>query len=192
MLAASGLGKKFDGRWVFRGLDLRLETGQALVVEGRNGSGKSTLLKILAGLVAPTEGSAETSGGTARIGYFALDGRLYPTLTVREHFDWAAQLRGVEPRTEEWLGRIGLEAAADQWAGTLSTGMRSRVKLALAAQGEPEILLLDEPGAGLDEAGRSLVAELCREQRSRGVAVIATNDVAERSLGTHGLALGEA
>jgi len=190
MLAVERLGKKFDGRWIFRGVDFELQHGQALIVLGRNGAGKSTFLKTLAGVISPTEGTVRRPDDLpTQLGFCALDGALYPALSIEEHLVMAAQLRGVDARTDELLERICLEDARTRPCGKLSTGMRNRVKLALAIQARPEVLLLDEPGAAMDEAGKELVSSICAEQAERGVLVIATNDPSEVRFGTHEIVL---
>lgn len=181
---------RFDGRWVFRHLELELDRGHVLAVSGANGSGKSTLLRVLAGLVRPSEGQYDAPEPINRnIGYAAIETRLYSTLTVREHLELGGALRGIEPNADTWIDRIGLANTADRYCGSLSTGMRARVKLALAAQAAPRLLLLDEPAAGLDEPGRSLLAELVAEHALNGAAVLATNERFEIDIATHRLHL---
>lgn len=186
VLEVSGLGKRYGDRWLFRNLSFSLQTGDALIVLGRNGSGKSTLLRTLAGLLVPSEGKVKAEIGDNRIGLSlsALEMSLYPALTLREHLRLAADLRGCEAREEALLERIGLTHAADLAASKISTGMKGRLKLALAIQPDPSILILDEPGAGLDEPGKRLVQDICEEQKRRGVLVLATNDIREKALGT--------
>jgi ABC-type multidrug transport system ATPase subunit len=121
----------------------------------------------------------------------SLDLSLYPQLTVREHFETCARLRGCEPRSDELSEEFGLAEHLDRHAGELSTGMRNRLKLALAVQPMPSILLLDKPGASLDDAGRSLVDKVCADQRDRGVLMVATNDPSERRLASLELRLGD-
>lgn len=186
MLAATGLGKRFERFWAFRGVAFELRLGESLLITGHNGSGKSTLLKVLAGLIPPSEGSAI---GPSRIGYAALDLQLYPTLTCREHLELTADLRGCAARTDDLLRQVGLESAIDKPAAALSTGMRSRIRLALAIQHEPELLLLDEPTAAMDEHGLALIDAVVAEQRQRGCVVIATNEPRDRRLATHALSL---
>ena len=158
---------------------------------GRNGSGKSTLLKCLAGLLTPTEGSIEADGFREGLdlAMAALDQSVYPQLSIREHLDLFGRLRGCDSRADELLEQIGLSAFAQRLAHQLSTGMRNRLKLALAIQSNPRLLLLDEPGAALDEQGKVLVESICREQLQRGALVVATNDPSEKRLGTHELEL---
>lgn len=191
LLWATRLGKRFGPNWIFRGLDFQVRRGEGLIIVGRNGAGKSTLLRTLAGLVTPTEGRVEIAPDDARTGLAmaALDQSLYPHLSVREHLVLFGKLRGCEHRADELLERIGLQAAADRFASKLSTGMKSRLKLALSIQSRPDLLLLDEPGAALDEAGKELVSGICEEQRTRGALIIATNDPSEKKFGTHELEL---
>jgi len=185
VLSVEALGKRFGSRWVFRGIEFDLGKGDALIICGRNGSGKSTLLKILSGLAAPSEGTIKLPEGDRRttIGLAALDMSAYAHLTVAEHLNFTATMRGCAPALEPLLERLGLADRRNQLAFELSTGMRSRLKLALAIQAEPDLLLLDEPGAAMDAAGRAIVEEVCAEQRRRGVLVVATNDPSERKLG---------
>ncbi len=184
MLQVSGLGRRFGARWVFRGISFELSQGDRLAVTGSNGTGKSTLLRCIAGLLTVTEGTVRLPDGDPRriMALSALEMALYPSLTCAEHLHLAADLRGCESRETELLQRVGLEAAATLRANQLSTGMKSRLKLALAIQPSPLLLLLDEPGAALDEAGKSLLNSIVAEQAERGVVVFATNDPFERRL----------
>lgn len=186
VLRVEQLGKRYGDRWIFRGITFSLSPGDRLVVLGRNGSGKSTLLRTLGGLVPPSQGSIDYGTDDLRLhlGLSALDQALYPTLTVEEHFRLAADLRGCPDRTDELLEMIGLSAARTVPGRELSTGMRARVRMALAIQARPAVLLLDEPGASLDEAGRQLVEAVVTEQAERGCVVLATNEPQERRLAT--------
>ena len=192
VLAVHNLSKRFGARWIFRGLEFSLSAGQSLVVLGGNGSGKSTLLKVLAGLIGPTTGTVEGPAGDkrCRLGYAALDLGLYPMLSAREHLTLMAKLRGCDPREDELLERFGMTGYADRVTREMSTGMRNRVKLALSIQARPDVLMLDEPGAALDEAGRTLVDGVVTEQIQRGVLIIASNDPLERRFATDELDLG--
>ena len=190
-MRVEGLGKRYGRRWLFRDLTFDVERGQRLAILGHNGSGKSTLLRLLAGLLAPTEGRVMPPQGDARLtlGYAALEMALYGPLTVEEHLTLSARLRGCAARTDELLEEVGLGYARALPAGQLSTGMKGRLKLAMAVQARPALLLLDEPGAALDEAGRALVGRIAEAQTARGALVVATNDPQERRLATHELAL---
>lgn len=188
MLVARELGKRFGSRWIFRRVSFELGKGDSLLVTGRNGAGKSTLLKALAGLMPLSEGAVERPAEVRTgLGYAALDGRLYPALTAREHWEFAARARGIQ--APEDLSPYGLGKAWDEPAAALSTGQRARLRLALAVQAAPAVLLLDEPSASLDEDGRALVARLVEEQIARGALIVATNDPLDRRYGHAELAL---
>lgn len=184
VLRVENLGKKYSGRWIFRSLSFELGKGDRLVVLGRNGSGKLTLLRTIAGLTERTEGSVDLPEGDPRhtLGLCALEQSLYAQLTVAEHLELTADLRGCAPRIDDLLAKIDLAYARNMPANHLSTGMRARLKIAMAIQADPQALLLDEPGAGLDEAGRDLVSQITSEQAERGCLIVATNDPAERRL----------
>jgi heme exporter protein A len=191
VIGAENLGKRFGTRWIFRGLSFEVGPGERLVVVGRNGSGKSTLLRSLAGLLSPSEGRVRWEFGDYRtgLGYAALEMSLYAHLSSEEHLRLAARLRGCDGRYEELVERVGLGESRHLPVGQLSTGQRARLKLALAIQPRPAVLMLDEPGASLDEEGRRLVDEICDEQTRSGCLIVATNAKEERRLATHELEL---
>ncbi|MDQ2912444.1 MAG: ABC transporter ATP-binding protein [Chloroflexota bacterium] len=174
--------------------DVDLEVGNEVVaVVGRSGSGKTTLLRLIAGLIEPTSGTVDLLGVAPavarrhkRIGFVAQDARLHPWRTVRENVtlplevNRAARTNGhVGPG--EWVARMGLSDAIDAYPHQLSGGMRQRVALARSLVIDPEVLLMDEPLASLDELTREdLRDELLRlwEGRSRSVVYV-THDIEE-------------
>jgi ABC-type multidrug transport system ATPase subunit len=192
MLSASDLGKRFGQEWVFRRLEFDIAVGETLIVTGANGSGKSTLLRILAGLMRPTTGRLVPPPGDPRksIGYSSTDLHLYPHLSPAEHLMLAGRLRGVEPRTAELLHSVGLSNVSGKRSRELSTGMRARLRLALAIQARPSVLLLDEPSIALDDLGRSALEGLICSHLERGCLAIATNHADDRRWGTLELKLG--
>lgn len=195
LVECADLGKRYGPRWLFRGLELQIHSGESLVIVGENGSGKSTLLKILAGVVEPSEGRTSflLNGDKAQsrrslIGWSAVEQSLYATLTVEEHLRFIADVRGVQ-LARGHFDRFGLNARERQLARELSTGLRQRLRLAMAALGDPPILLLDEPGSNLDEKGKAILADLLDNRK--GITVIATNDEREKTFGNRLLCLGE-
>jgi len=198
-LVAENLSRSF-GRRAFGPVSFRVETGRVLGIAGENGSGKTTLLKTLAGLLRPSGGSAkiflegeEATGGReprdvmSRIGWCAPDLSLYGELTAEENLIFFEKVRsrvGGPAIARALLAEVGLpESSYSKKAlGALSTGQRQRVKLAFATLHEPDLLLLDEPGANLDEAGRSIVQKVVAGQRLRGITVIASNDPRDLAL----------
>ncbi|HEX8297655.1 MAG TPA: ATP-binding cassette domain-containing protein, partial [Rubricoccaceae bacterium] len=160
----------------------------------------STLLLVLAGLLSPEAGTVRlTAHGHAvapedrpqRVGLVAPALQLYDALTARENLAFLARARRLAPgAVPEALERVGLLARADDPLATFSTGMRQRMRIAAAVIHRPPVLLFDEPGATLDDAGRALVAGLIADPGT--VVVVATNDPAEAALCPRRLALGGA
>ncbi len=199
-LATDGLAMRFGRRRLFEGLTVAVEAGAPLAVVGANGSGKSTLLLVLAGVLSPTAGTVRlTVGGRdvptderpLRVGLVAPALQLYEPLTARENLAFLAKARGLSgsgTTVDATLDRVGLLERADEPLGTFSTGMRQRMRLAAAVLHRPAVLLLDEPGATLDAAGRALVADLVAEPGA--VVVVATNDPDEAALCPRRLTLG--
>ena len=203
-LHCESLGKRFGERWVFRGLNLQLRQGTVLMVRGANGSGKTTLIRLMAGLLAPTEGSIQllqkgqpVSDRTRWLGWCATDGALYRELTAYEHLHWWATVRGLTDELStapeslmSHLARFELADWAHARVRTYSTGMRQRLRLAIATLGAPPLLLLDEPDAGVDTAGLTLIEQVLYEQRARGIVVFATNRAESERWGDLCLAMG--
>lgn len=179
MIKVQDLGKKYPSMWVFQSISFEATQGEIVSIVGPNGSGKSTLLKIIAGLTSPTKGKVLRPKGELNltIGYYGLDVQLYSNLSAAEHLRYAAKLRGVPSKEELLLERVGLSSSADICTESFSTGMKVRLKLALAIQAKPKLLLLDEPEVSLDAAGRALLVNIVEEQRKHGVILWATNDL---------------
>jgi heme exporter protein A len=188
VIASYSLGIKFESKWVFRGVTFSLCKADCLLVLGPNGAGKSTLLKLLAGFLQPSEGKIQRPSLGA-LGYAALDMNLYPTLTALEHLHFAAKLRKITAHNERLLTQVGLSSQANLPVSGYSTGMRMRLKLALAIQIEPSVLLLDEPSAALDKQGYQILEEIIKQQTQRGVVILATNNSQDRGYATHELVL---
>ncbi len=159
VIATSGLSKDYGaGRGLFE-LDLEVRQGEVFGFLGPNGAGKSTTMRLLLDLIRPTSGSARVLGlDTARnsfeirrrVGFLPGDLALYPKLTGRVVLDYFAQLRGgVDPRARDALVER-FDADVDRPVRQLSTGNRQKLGLVQAFMHEPELLILDEPIAGLD------------------------------------------
>jgi heme exporter protein A len=118
------------------------------------------------------------------VGYVSPELNLYPELSARENLQFFADVTSRPSKPiQELLTQVGLGKRLDDPIGNYSSGMRQRVRLALAALHEPAILLLDEPGLALDEAGQEVVLSMIREQQQRGgIVILATNDQREREL----------
>ena len=177
MLTASRVFKRYESRLVLRDLSFEVAPGACIAVVGPNGSGKSTLLRLVAGLLSPSRGEIRWNGG-ATSGFCALaapDAPVYRELTCLENlkfFSGGAPNADLELHLAKW----NLAARQNDLAGELSSGLRARLGLAVASWFRHPLLLLDEPSANLDEAGRELVQTLIEAQRAHGVTLLATND----------------
>ncbi len=193
--------RRFGRLSVLQGVTGTVTPGEALLVTGPNGSGKSTLLRCLAGVLAPDGGQIAYREGERdldigerrlRVGYVAPDLAFYSELTVAENLQFFARLRRVSPdRGFAILDRLALPT--DRMAGTLSSGMRQRLRWAWALLHRPRLLLLDEPFQNLDAPGEEGTRELLREHLEStpgGLAVIANPSSLEIDRVTARLDLG--
>ena len=153
---------------------------------GPNGAGKSTAMKLFLGLILPTSGTAMLLGeepyksveGRARIGYMPENESLPPNVTASEFLMHMAQVSGIPPayartRAADTLRHVGLDEERYRPIGEYSTGMKQRVKLAQALVHDPVLVLLDEPTAGLDPAGREEMLDLIkRTARGFGISIM--------------------
>jgi heme ABC exporter ATP-binding subunit CcmA len=181
VIRASEAEKRFGLRRALRPVSFELARGEALVVTGPNGSGKTTLLRLLAGLTAPTRGTVEVDPERGRIGYVSHEPLVYRELTGLENLDLFGRLYRVRQRRERigmLLERFGLWDARNERVHAYSRGMTQRLALCRAFLHEPELLILDEPFAALDEAGAALLdSELAALVGSRTL-VVSTHDPA--------------
>ena len=199
MIATSGLSKDYgSGRGLF-GLDLEVRQGEVFGFLGPNGAGKSTTMRLLLDLIRPTSGSAQLLGLDTvndslairrRVGFLPGDFALYPKLTGRAMLDYLAQLRGgVDPHVRDSLvERFG--ADIDRPIRQLSTGNRQKIGLVQAFMHEPELLILDEPIAGLDPLVQQSFHALLGEVSGQGRTVfLSSHTLSEVERVTHRLAI---
>jgi len=197
MLLIKDLMKTYaSGVQALNGVSLKIQPGMFGLL-GPNGAGKTTLMKILATLLEPDSGSAEMDGldlinskakTRKKLGYLPQDFGLYPTLTAAQMLDYFAKLKGVTNRKERHslvdalLERVNLFAERNRRLGGFSGGMRQRVGIAQALIGNPELLIVDEPTAGLDPEERARLHNLLAESaREDTVVLLSTHIVSDVS-----------
>lgn len=192
----SDLGKRFDRRVIFRGVEGTAEPGSVLVLTGPNGSGKSTLLSILCGLLRPSRGTVQYFEGEAEVnrsewrhhlGVVAPGMSLYEELTARENLEFFARVRGLtidQAGIDHLIEGVGLDPERTTPVVGYSTGMRQRLKIAQAILPQPAVLFLDEPGSNLDPDGQDWLEEWVTTLAGQGrTIVLATNDRREMGWG---------
>ncbi len=164
MIEAKGLSKFYGSFVAIKDVSFSIPQGQIVAFVGPNGAGKSTTMKILSGFLSSSEGEAQISGFdirsqrmevSKRLGYLPEDGPLYDSMTPRELLVFFGQIRGLPENTlkenlEKVIETCSLQQVREKPIGKLSRGYRQRVGLAQALLHEPEVLIMDEPTAGLD------------------------------------------
>lgn len=186
-----GLRVARGGRLVLPDLDLRVPTGQVVGLLGPSGGGKSTVMRAVVGVQRVDAGRVEVLGRPAghpelrhRVGYVTQAPSVYGDLTVGENVAHVARLLGVrDPRTaaREALTRVDLTSHAAARTDALSGGQRSRVSLAAALVGSPELLVLDEPTVGLDPVLRRDLWDLFRGLADDGVTLLVSSHVMDEA-----------
>jgi ABC-2 type transport system ATP-binding protein len=161
-----GLTKSFDGREVVHELSMQVKRGSIYGFLGPNGSGKTTTIRMLCGLLTPDRGEGTCLGYDIRreadkikrqVGYMTQRFSLYQDLSVRENLEFVARLYGVKDTrgtAREMIKRLGLSGREEQLAGELSGGWKQRLALGACTLPNPQLLLLDEPTAGVDPKAR--------------------------------------
>ena len=192
--------KRFDKAHVLRGISLDVSRGETVSIMGGSGSGKTVTLRIIAGLIRPEAGQVRVFGRNIerlseeellpvrrRMGYVFQGAALFDSIDVHENVAYPLREHTslgddeIRKRVVHFLSLVGLkEDVLGKLPADLSGGMRKRVGIARALAAEPEILLFDEPTAGLDPTNSKMVAELIAELRDRGVcdtAIVVTHDL---------------
>jgi len=190
-----GLTKRFDGRAVVRNLTMQVKRGEIYGFLGPNGSGKTTTIRMLTGLLTPDEGHGTCLGLDIRteadeikrhVGYMTQHFSLYQDLSVRENLEFVARVYGVpDPvgAAKAMIERLGLQGREEQIAGTLSGGWKQRLALGACTLPNPQLLLLDEPTAGVDPKARREFWSEIHALAAHGLTVLVSThymDEAER------------
>ncbi len=179
MIRARSLEKRYGRRRALASVDIDLPRDGVLMVTGPNGSGKTTLLRLLVGLAAPTRGSLDVGVDRSRLGFLAHEPLVYRELTALENLDLFGRLYRVAERRERTgmlLERFGLWEARNERVAAYSRGMAQRLALCRALLHEPDLLVLDEPYAALDEDGAGLLDRELEELRGLRTIVVSTHE----------------
>ena len=195
-----GLTKSYDGRMVVDHVDMRVERGRIYGFLGPNGSGKTTTIRMLCGLLTPDEGEGTCLGYDIRaqarlikreVGYMTQKFGLYEDLSIEENLDFFARVYGVAGRGERiraTLERLGLYTRRTQLAGSLSGGWKQRLALAACLIHDPQLLLLDEPTAGVDPSARREFWDQIHELAAGGMTVLVSTHYMDEAERCHELA----
>lgn len=204
------IGKSYQGKWVVRDCNLRINEGDFLCIVGTSGSGKTTLLKMINGLIVPDEGDITIFGTRVidqdiislrrKIGYAIQGDGLFPHMTVAENIGYVPRLEGaskeeVDAIVERMLSLVGLPLdSKEKYPKELSGGQQQRVGIARAYANSPKILLMDEPFGAVDSITRYQLQEDLKQihKQTDCTIVFITHDMHEAfKLGTHILVMHE-
>jgi ABC-2 type transport system ATP-binding protein len=195
-----GVTKRFDGRTVVDAIDLQVPRGSICGFLGPNGSGKTTFIRMLCGLLTPDAGEGTCLGYDIRreslqikqqVGYMTQKFSLFEDLTIEENLDLVSRIYAIPRRREAVAGALAalrLEGRRHQLAGQLSGGWKQRLSLACCRIHHPQLLLLDEPTAGVDPAARREFWEEIHELAAQGVTVLITTHYMDEAERCHSLA----
>ena len=193
MIEAAHLTKRFGPFAAISDVSFNVERGEIVGFLGPNGAGKSTTMRILCGVFPPTTGRAVIAGydvvadslrARSVVGYFPERVALYLDMTVWEYLRYVAEMKGVDPKQrradmDRALDSCGVTHVKHRLIGTLSKGYRQRVGIAQALVGQPRVLILDEPTAGLDPEQVAEVRRLIRELRGERTVILSTHILPE-------------
>ncbi|MCL1600741.1 MAG: ATP-binding cassette domain-containing protein [Actinomycetia bacterium] len=183
VLSMTGIHKQFGDVVALRGASLSVDRGRILGFLGPNGAGKTTMMRMIFGLVHPDAGEVSWNGAPVdadirlRFGYMPEERGLYPKMKIAGQLIHFARLSGLSKAdatdaVHHWLGVLGLGDRADAKLDELSHGNQQRAQLAAALAPNPELLVLDEPFAGLDPIGVESLSDTLRELAESGVAIV--------------------
>lgn len=195
VIDVKGLNKKFGNKHVVRDVDLRVKKGEIFGFLGPNGSGKTTMLRMICGLLTATSGGGHCLGYDIikdslsikkHVGYMTQKFSLYDDMTVQENMEFVGrvyQVKNLKQRVKEVLDQLEFGSRNKQLAGSMSGGWKQRLALACCLLHDPDLLLLDEPTAGVDPKARRDFWDQIHKLSSEGITTLVTThymDEAER------------
>ena len=195
-----GLNKRFGDKHVVNDLSMQVGRGEIFGFLGPNGSGKTTSIRIMCGLLTPDSGSGTCLGYDIvkqsaeikrRVGYMTQRFSFWEDLSIRENLDFVARMYGMPDRgavVERAIDGLGLGGRATQLAGSLSGGWKQRMALAACMLHQPQLLLLDEPTAGVDPGARRDFWEELHALAARGISVLVSTHYMDEAERCHKLA----
>ena len=195
-----GINKHFGSKHVVKDLSLQVRRGEIFGFLGPNGSGKTTSIRMICGLLTPDSGHGTCMGFDIikqsaeikrRVGYMTQKFSNWDDLSIRENLDFVARIYGMKNRKEavdQSLEKLGLATRAKQLAGSLSGGWKQRLALAASMLHNPELLLLDEPTAGVDPAARRDFWEELHRLAAEGISVLVSTHYMDEAERCHKLA----
>ncbi|MGO4152834.1 ABC transporter ATP-binding protein [Cupriavidus sp. YAF13] len=195
-----GINKHYGDKHVVNNLTMQVARGEIFGFLGPNGSGKTTSIRMMCGLLTPDSGTGtclgydilrETAEIKRRVGYMTQKFSYWDDLSIRENLDFVARVYGMPRRREvvdQALEELGLASRAQQLAGALSGGWKQRLALAACLLHEPELLLLDEPTAGVDPKARRDFWEQLHQLAARGISVLVSTHYMDEAERCHKLA----
>ncbi|UOD32712.1 ABC transporter ATP-binding protein [Massilia violaceinigra] len=200
VIDVQGLTKSYGARMVVDHVDIRVERGRIYGFLGPNGSGKTTTIRMLCGLLTPDEGQGQCLGYDIRlearqikkqVGYMTQKFGLYDDLSIEENLDFVARVYQVAKRRQriaDTLERLGLASRRAQLAGSLSGGWKQRLALAACLIHDPQLLLLDEPTAGVDPSARRAFWDQIHDLAAAGMTVLVSTHYMDEAERCHQLA----
>ncbi len=193
MISVAGVSKRFGSFTAISDISFEVATGEIVGLLGPNGAGKSTTMRILAGVFPPSSGSARVAGhdvvadslrARAAVGYFPERVSAYQEMTVQSYLHYVGRMKGVRRaglsvQADAAMRACGVDTVARRIIGSLSKGFRQRVGIAQALIGNPEVLILDEPTAGLDPEQVAEMRDLIRSLKQDRTVVLSTHILTE-------------
>ncbi|HSP88769.1 MAG TPA: ABC transporter ATP-binding protein [Ignavibacteriaceae bacterium] len=195
-LVAENVNKTFGRRLIFKDISFKINSSTIFGISGPNGSGKSTLVKIIANIISTSSGKLihNQNGNEIKpeklhnhIGLVSPYLVLYDEFTAYENLNYFSEIRGVsfnKERVDSLLTKFLLFNRKDDFVKTYSSGMKQRLKFIFALMHSPQLIILDEPTSNLDDEGKEVVYDLIKEEGSKNIVIVASNEKTDLSLCT--------